>query len=96
MPASSDGGSELASSPLGRFFLGGLAGSLAKTIIAPLDRAKILFQISNERFSLRAVARSLATTLRTEGARALFRAAALHGVRWRSEGAGASPRVARV
>jgi hypothetical protein len=55
------------------FAVGGASGATAKTIIAPLDRAKILFQISNERFSLRAVASSLATTLRTEGVRALFR-----------------------
>ena len=55
------------------FLAGGCAGATAKTIIAPLDRVKILFQISHEPFSLRAVAASLRATLRNEGFWALFR-----------------------
>ena len=32
---------------------GGFAGILAKTAVAPLERIKILFQVTNEPFSLR-------------------------------------------
>lgn len=55
------------------FLAGGASGATAKTIIAPLDRAKILFQISNEPFSLRAVYWSIRNTVRNEGISALFR-----------------------
>lgn len=56
-----------------RFLVGGLAGATAKTIIAPLDRVKIIFQISHKPFSLRSVWNELVTTARTQGAAALFR-----------------------
>ena len=58
---------------LASFLAGGAAGATAKTIIAPLDRAKILFQISNEPFSLRAVYWSIKNTVQNEGIHALFR-----------------------
>ena len=58
---------------LASFLAGGLSGATAKTIIAPLDRAKILFQISNEPFSLRAVYWSIRNTIQNEGIFALFR-----------------------
>jgi len=32
---------------------GGFAGILAKTAVAPLDRLKIMFQVTNEKYSLR-------------------------------------------
>jgi solute carrier family 25 protein 42 len=55
------------------FFAGGLSGATAKTIIAPLDRVKIIFQISNLPYSPRAVVQELGRTLQVEGFRALFR-----------------------
>lgn len=55
------------------FLAGGVAGALAKTIIAPLDRVKILFQISNMDFTVRSVMHELRTTLANEGPWALFR-----------------------
>jgi solute carrier family 25, member 42 len=58
---------------LASFLAGGASGATAKTIIAPLDRAKILFQISNEPFSLRAVYWSIRNTIQNEGIFALFR-----------------------
>lgn len=55
------------------FLAGGFSGALAKTVIAPLDRLKIIFQISHMEFSFSAVARELQRTVSSEGFRALFR-----------------------
>lgn len=55
------------------FLAGGFSGALAKTVIAPLDRLKIIFQISHMEFSFSAVARELQRTVSSEGVRALFR-----------------------
>ncbi|ODV88887.1 hypothetical protein CANCADRAFT_32336 [Tortispora caseinolytica NRRL Y-17796] len=56
---------------------GGLAGSAAKTAIAPLDRVKILFQTSNEDFlqyrgSLKGTARAISRIYRDSGVYGLF------------------------
>lgn len=40
---------------LKRIIAGGLAGMIAKTVVAPVDRIKILFQVTNEKFSFRKV-----------------------------------------
>ena len=56
-----------------RFVLGGLSGALAKTLVAPLDRVKIIFQISRTPFSYAAMAGELRRTLRVDGVRGLFR-----------------------
>lgn len=40
---------------LKRVVAGGLAGMLAKSVVAPVDRIKILFQVTNERFSFKKV-----------------------------------------
>lgn len=40
---------------LKRIIAGGLAGMLAKSVVAPADRVKILFQVTNEKFSFQKV-----------------------------------------
>jgi solute carrier family 25 protein 42 len=55
------------------FLAGGAAGATAKTIVAPLDRIKIIFQISEQSFTFRGVYRELLRTFHTEGFTALFR-----------------------
>ena len=55
------------------FLAGGISGSLGKTIVAPLDRVKIIFQISRMPYSAGAVYAELTRTLRYEGFAALFR-----------------------
>lgn len=53
---------------------GGLAGAVAKTVIAPGDRVKILFQTDPARhFTLRNAWRTGSTIFQEEGARALWR-----------------------
>ncbi|GLI74153.1 coenzyme A transporter [Penicillium ochrochloron] len=57
---------------------GGLAGCAAKTVVAPLDRVKILFQASNPQFakytgSWAGLAAAIRDIKRYEGARGLFK-----------------------
>lgn len=57
---------------------GGLAGCAAKTVVAPLDRVKILFQASNPQFakytgSWTGLAHAIRDINRTEGAKGLYK-----------------------
>eukprot|EP00105_Crassostrea_gigas_P008451 XP_011423021.1 PREDICTED: mitochondrial coenzyme A transporter SLC25A42 [Crassostrea gigas] len=52
---------------------GAMAGAVAKTVIAPLDRTKINFQISNKQFSARGALLFLRDTVRSEGVTKLWR-----------------------
>jgi solute carrier family 25 protein 42 len=61
------------SSTLRHLVCGAAAGAAAKTVTAPLDRLKLIFQVSSQRFTLAAGARALAHTVAAEGAPALWR-----------------------
>ncbi|CAL8071521.1 unnamed protein product [Calicophoron daubneyi] len=52
---------------------GGLAGCVAKTVIAPLDRAKINFQSTSRRFSARALVSFLHVSYASNGLLSLWR-----------------------
>jgi hypothetical protein len=52
---------------------GGLAGMLAKSVVAPIDRIKILFQVTNQPFHLSHVPRVGLNIIQHEGAPALWR-----------------------
>ena len=65
-----------AASAIGASLLaGGAAGAIAKTIIAPLDRTKILFQVhgSEKPFSLRAMRHEVRRIVNEEGVRNLWK-----------------------
>lgn len=52
---------------------GGLAGGAAKTVIAPLDRTKINFQIREAQFSFKEGLKFLTDTYKNHGFTALWR-----------------------
>uniref|UniRef100_UPI0035900956 mitochondrial coenzyme A transporter SLC25A42 isoform X3 n=1 Tax=Myxine glutinosa TaxID=7769 RepID=UPI0035900956 len=57
----------------GTLVAGAMAGAAAKTCVAPLDRTKIMFQVSTNRFSAKGAFRLLCQTYRTEGLLSLWR-----------------------
>ncbi|CAM9180155.1 unnamed protein product [Chrysoparadoxa australica] len=61
------------SNTLKRVAAGGLAGMVAKSVVAPLDRIKILFQVTTEPFSLRRARQLGLDILKLEGTRGLWR-----------------------
>ncbi|GBG30743.1 Mitochondrial carrier protein CoAc1 [Hondaea fermentalgiana] len=52
---------------------GAIAGATAKTVIAPLDRTKIIFQTTDRKFSVRAAALEMSRIVREDGVRGLWR-----------------------
>lgn len=52
---------------------GAIAGAMAKTVIAPLDRTKINFQTQNKSFSFKEAFRFLAASYRQNGFTFLWR-----------------------
>jgi len=52
---------------------GGVAGMVAKTVVAPLERIKILYQVSAEKFELRRVPMVAKNIVQKEGFTALWR-----------------------
>lgn len=52
---------------------GGLAGMMAKSVVAPLDRIKIMYQVSSAKFKLRNIPGVVRTIVQQEGFQALWR-----------------------
>src|SRR3546814_1465 len=52
---------------------GGCAGMIAKSTVAPLDRTKILFQVTNEKFQLRKIPRIKKQIVHNEGVLGLWK-----------------------
>ena len=73
--ANADGSSkEDSTSALGKLVAGGVAGAVSKTVIAPADRVKILYQVNPNRvFSLRSALASVIAIKDHTGVRGLWR-----------------------
>jgi len=55
------------------FFSGGIAGTVAKTAIAPLERVKILFQIRSIHYPYQGVIKTLTSIVKNEGILGLWK-----------------------
>lgn len=71
--SSTSEGSKLPLSVLNSLFSGALAGAVAKTAVAPLDRTKIIFQVSSARFSAKEAYRLIYRTYLKDGFFSLWR-----------------------
>ena len=61
------------SKSLKTFISGGLAGSIAKTLVAPIDRAKILRQVHNQHYESYGIFESFYRIVQKEGFLALYK-----------------------
>lgn len=55
------------------FLAGGVAGMIAKSVVAPVDRIKILYQVSSQKFHIFDVPRIARNILKGEGLQALWK-----------------------
>lgn len=55
------------------FLSGGIAGTCAKTSIAPLERVKILFQIRSKHYPFNGILPTVAKIVKNEGVTALWK-----------------------
>jgi hypothetical protein len=55
------------------FFSGGMAGLVAKTLVAPLDRMKIIFQVTNEKFTFSNMPKIFSHVVEKEGFLSLWK-----------------------
>lgn len=67
------GSDERATHPLRNLLAGGATGCIAKTVVAPLDRIKILLQGGHQRFQTASILQCVRIIYREEGLRAFWR-----------------------
>lgn len=58
---------------LRHFLAGGMAGMIAKSVVAPVDRIKILYQVSSRKFHILDVPRIAVNIFKGEGPKALWK-----------------------
>lgn len=73
LASSTSEGMKQTRSVLNSLFSGALAGAVAKTAVAPLDRTKIIFQVSSARFSAKEAYRLIYRTYLKDGFFSLWR-----------------------
>jgi len=56
-----------------RLVAGGLSGTFAKTVVAPVERLKIMFQVTDEKFTIRRMGNSFILVVSKEGVPGLWR-----------------------
>ena len=70
---SSSSSSSSSTTVMNALISGAAAGTAAKSVVAPFDRVKLLFQVSRERFSIRAAVMKAITLTRSEGLASLWK-----------------------